>query len=54
VIGGIIWQFADADIHRRFDSVYELHVSYGLYDFERRPKAAVETMRELWGGRPPE
>ncbi len=47
-IGGIIWSFADADVHRRFEWVQELRVAYGLFDVHRRPKAAVETLRALW------
>ncbi len=48
VVGGILWTFADSDVHRRFEWVYEYRVSYGLYDIERRPKQGADMMRRLW------
>jgi len=48
VAGGFIWCFADSDVHRRFEWVYELRVAYGLFDYHRRPKAAAAAVRELW------
>ncbi len=47
-VGGFIWAFADSDVHRRFNWVYELRVSYGLFDLNRLPKEAVEMVRRLW------
>ena len=47
-IGGFVWVFADSDVHRKFTTIYEMRCAYGLYDIERRPKAAAETMRTLW------
>ena len=46
--GAFIWVFADSDVHRRFLWVYEFRCSYGLFDYHRRPKAAAQTMRDLW------
>ena len=48
VVGGFIWVFADYDLHRRFLWAYEYRCAYGLFDIERRPKAAAHAMRELW------
>jgi beta-glucuronidase len=53
LVGGIIWCFADSDVHRRFEWVYELRVAYGLFDFHRRPKASAAAVRERWTGEPP-
>ncbi len=48
VVGGFIWVFQDSDVHRRFVWDYEFRIAYGLYDLNRRPKEAVETVRKMW------
>ena len=48
VVGGIVWCFADSDVHRRFQWVYEYRCAYGVVDIHRRPKEAVDTLRKLW------
>ncbi len=48
VIGGLIWCFADSDVHRRFQWVYEYRCAYGVFDLHRSPKEAVDTIRSLW------
>ena len=48
IIGGFIWVFADYDLHRRFLWAYEYRCAYGLFDIERKPKAAAYAIRELW------
>ena len=47
-VGGLIWCFADSDVHRQYSTIYELRCAYGVFDLHRRPKAAVEVMRSLW------
>jgi beta-glucuronidase len=46
--GGFIWVFADSDVHRKYTRIYEMRCAYGLYDLQRRPKASVKTIQELW------
>jgi hypothetical protein len=50
MIGAFIFCFADYDVHRRFEWLDELRVAYGLFDRERRPKAAAEVVHQLWTG----
>lgn len=47
-VGGFIWVFSDADVHRRFLWAPEFRVAYGLFDMKRRPKAAAFAVREMW------
>jgi beta-galactosidase/beta-glucuronidase len=47
-IGGFVWVFADHDLHKKYISIYEMRIAYGLYNRDRQPKASVETMRALW------
>ncbi|MCP4645378.1 MAG: hypothetical protein GY851_33350 [bacterium] len=47
-VGGLVWAFADSDVHRRFKWIYELRCAYGVFDIHRNPKESVETLRELW------
>lgn len=47
-VGGIIWSFADYDVHRKYQWVNEHRLGYGIFDLKRNPKAVVETVRELW------
>jgi beta-glucuronidase len=51
IIGGFIWVFADYDLHRRFLWAYEYRCAYGLFDIERKPKAAAYAIRKLWKGK---
>jgi beta-glucuronidase len=52
--GGFVWVFADSDVHRKFTTIYEMRCAYGLYDLHRRPKAAAETVRQMWAASPGE
>jgi hypothetical protein len=47
-VGGIIWCFADYDVHRKYRWVNEHRLGYGIFDLKRNPKAVVEAVRELW------
>jgi beta-glucuronidase len=48
VVGGLVWAFADSDVHRRFEWVYEYRCAYGVFDINRNPKDAVRTLTALW------
>jgi len=54
VTGAFIWCFADYDLHRRYDHhrgfvwAHDYRCAYGIFDMERRPKAAAQAVREMW------
>ena len=55
VVGFSIWQFADATTHQRncggkSGRIFGFSMA-GLFDFERRPKASVETVRRFFSQR---
>ncbi len=49
-VGGFIWCFADYDVHLRYRYTNEYRLGYGVFDLRRRPKAAVDAIREAWKG----
>ncbi len=47
-VGGLIWCFADYDLHRHYLFAHEYRLGYGVFDIKRRPKAVTQIIRELW------
>jgi hypothetical protein len=49
VSGGVLWSWADYYHHRTFIQ-YAVFGPYGVLTVDRRPKAALRVLAEMYGG----